>query len=181
MPRRFLCDLMRPTFRSRRRRAARFCFSLLSGPARLSFCVGSMGKLTSVQFTVEDFGDDPIVVTELIGFEPTATAVCGWSSLPAQRTWLAELAAPVRDPLHQRIAALVRMLESHADGVRKVAAKYRARISICVDDREWISPYDPGGYRSGEIEISPEMAGSLSRLGLGITIRVFAGLDRSKA
>lgn len=132
-----------------------------------------MSKLTRVQFVVDEFGDDPAAVTSLIGFQPKGTAVCDWSSLPMQTSWFAELPEPVPDKLEDRIAALVRLLEGHAEGVRNVAARFHARIEIRVDARDW--PHEPNGPRFGYFDVSPEVTTAASRLGLGIAIHFASG------
>src|SRR5262245_55277527 len=104
-----------------------------------------MSKRSKVRFSVEEFGDDPTVVTGLVGFQPTGTATCGWSSLPQQTSWYVELPEPVPEKLEDHIAALLGMLEPHADGVRSAAARFKACIEISVDDRDFIWPYEPGG------------------------------------
>ena len=95
-----------------------------------------MSKLSTVRFTVDEFGDNPALVSQLIGFEPTGTATCGWSSLPQQTSWFAELPKPAPEKPEDHITALVRMLELHAEAVRSVAARFQARIEISVDDRQ---------------------------------------------
>ena len=133
-----------------------------------------MNKLTRVQFVVDEFGDDPVAVTSLIGFEPRGAAACGGSSLPTQTSWFAELPEPVPDKLEDRIAALVRMLERHVEGVRNVAARFHARIEIRVDARDW--PHGPNGPRFGSFDVSPEVTAAASRLGLGIAIHFASGV-----
>ena len=137
-----------------------------------------MSNLTTVRLIVNEFGDDPAVVTSLIGFAPTGTAALGWSSLPQQTSWFAEMPEPVPDKLEDRVAALVGALEQHADGVRRVAGMFHARIEISLDDRAWIGPHDPGSFRSGHFEISPEVTAAASRLGLGIAIHLTSGWGR---
>jgi len=161
-------------------RRLRLCLHLkVRGGAPLTSVVGSaMPRFSSVRFTVDEFGDDPVVITRLIGFEPTSIATCGWTSLPQQTSWQAGLPKATSDKLEDQIAALLRLLESHSQGVRAVAAKFRARIAISVDDRDWISPHDSDGYRSGGFEIPPEVSAAASRLGLGIEIHFFTGLER---
>jgi hypothetical protein len=88
-----------------------------------------MPKTTRVQFVVDEFGDDTSVVTKLIGFEPTSTAICGFSSLPNHTSWIAELREPVPEKLEDHITSLLHTLEAHAEGVRRAAAQFRARIS----------------------------------------------------
>jgi uncharacterized protein DUF4279 len=139
-----------------------------------------MSKFTRVQFVVDEFGDDPAVVTGLIGFEPASTAVGRWTSLPKQTSWFAELPEPVPDKLEDHIAALVRMLELHADGVRSVAARFHSRIEIRMDDRDWTWPHEPNGPRFGYFEVSPEVTAAASRLGLGISIHFASGVKGQK-
>ena len=62
------------------------------------------------------------------------------------------------------------------DGVRRTAAQFRAGIWVHVDDRDWISPYVPDGYRSGQFELSPALTAALSRLELGLTVHFWCGL-----
>ena len=140
-----------------------------------------MRTATRVQFVVDEFGDDPSVVTKLIGFPPTSTAVFGWSSLPTHTSWLVELPEPVPEKLEDQIAGLLSTLESHADGVRRAAARFRARISVIVDDRDWIWPYEPDGPRSGEFELSPALTAAASRLDLGFKVHFWCGLKDEQA
>jgi hypothetical protein len=135
-----------------------------------------MSKPTRVQFVVDEFGDDASVVTELIGFEPTSIAVCGFSSLPSQTSWLVGLAKPVPEKLEDHIAGLLRTLEPHSEGIRQVASRFRARILIYVDDRDWIWPYEPDGPRFGHFEISPNLIAAASRLGIGFIVHFTCGL-----
>ncbi len=134
-----------------------------------------MSKLTTVQLVVDEFGDDPAAVTSVIGFEPAGNAVYGWNSVPPQKSWIAELPEPAPDKLEDRIAALVRMLERHAEGVRDVAARFHARIEIRVDARNWSGTHEPNGPRFGYFEVSPEVTAAASKLGLGIAIHFTSG------
>jgi hypothetical protein len=137
-----------------------------------------MSKPSRVLFAVDEFGSDPNVVTDLIGLAPTGTAAFGWSSLPTETTWFVKLPEPVPEELDEHIATLLRMLESHGEGVRRVSSRFHARIEIHLDDRDWISPRDPEGSRSGSFELRPELTAAASRLGLGISIHLTTGLGR---
>lgn len=138
----------------------------------------AMSKPIRVQFVVDEFGDDASVVTKLIGFEPTSMAVSGFSSLPKQTSWLVGLAEPMPEKLEDQIAGLIHTLEPHSEGILRVASRFRARISIYVDDRDWIWPYEPDGPRFGHFEISPNLTAAASRLGIGFTVHFTSGLER---
>jgi hypothetical protein len=140
-----------------------------------------MAKLTQVQFVVEDFGDDASEVTRLIGFEPTGVAVCGFSSLPQRRSWWFELSELVPDGIAEQVAALLSLLELHAESVRKVAGRFRTRISITVDDRDWIWPDDPTGPRIGNFELPPNLTAAAAKLGIGFAVQFTCGLEREAA
>ena len=136
-----------------------------------------MDKATRVQFVVDDFGDDASEITNLIGFAPSSVTVAGFSSFPKRVAWLLELPDPVPDDITEHVAAFVQFLDAHAEHVRNVAIRFRARISIVVDDRDWISAHDPDGPRFATIDLPPELAASVARLKVGFIFHVWSGLE----
>ena len=135
-----------------------------------------MSKASRVQFTVEDFGDDASQVTTLIGFEPTTVTICGFSSLPKRTTWLLEVPEPIPSEIAEHVAALVRLLEQHSEGVRKVARLFQTRISIAIDDRDWICPEDTNGPRFANFDLPAHLIAAVAMLEVGLNTQVWCGL-----
>lgn len=138
-----------------------------------------MKKFSAVHFVVERFGDDVSVVTQLIGFPPTSVACCGFSSSYKDTSWLLELPEPVPEGIGDQLSALIRLLEPHSEGVRRTAVRFPSYVAITFDDRDWIWPHDPSGYRSGQLEIGPELVAAVARIGIGFRVHFFCGLDLS--
>jgi hypothetical protein len=91
-----------------------------------------------VYFGVFEFGDDPLVVTRLVGAEPTQAWVKG-EALPqrpsGRRThsrWSLSSPLSPAEPVEDQIAALLPLLEARADGVRAVATQFKAGIMCAM-------------------------------------------------
>src|SRR4030095_10933153 len=96
-----------------------------------------MGTTTHVYFGVFDFGDDPSVVSEMMGQEPTKAWVKGEhyvaSSPGARRThsrWALESGLDEGEPLEAHLGALLARLEPKRREIRQVAERFTARIGV---------------------------------------------------
>jgi len=136
-----------------------------------------MGKISRVQFVIEEFGEDASEVTRIVGFEPTGVSGSGFTSLSHHLSWWFELPGPVPDEIADHVAKLVQFLQSHVDGVQSAANRFRARIAIAVDDRDWIWPYDRSGPRIGHFDLQPTLTAAVAALGLGFAIHLSCGLE----
>jgi hypothetical protein len=136
-----------------------------------------MGKISRVQFVIEEFGEDASEVTRIVGFEPTGVSGSGFTSLSHHLSWWFELPEPVPDEITDHATKLIQFLQSHGEGVRLAANRFRARIAIAIDDRDWVWPYDPTGPRIGQLDLQPNLTAAVAALGLGFAIHVYCGLE----
>ena len=96
-----------------------------------------MGTKTYVYLGVFDFGDDPGVVSEMMGMEPTHAWVKGEHyvarSPGARRThsrWALESGLDEGEPLDAHFAALLTRLEPKRVEIGQVAQRFSARIGV---------------------------------------------------
>jgi hypothetical protein len=91
-----------------------------------------------VGFGVYEFGNDPSIVTGLVGFAPTKSWLTGepWPNYPkATRRnagWEFQSPLPLEAHVEEHIEALLRILEVHAQGVRKAIEQYEAEIQCAI-------------------------------------------------
>ena len=114
-------------------------------------------------FRVTEFGDDPDVVTRLVGVAPTTAWVKAKGHGAHHGLWelassLDGAAAPA-----SHVAELVETLAKHANGVRKAADRYQAGI--------WCAVYYEDATPS--IPLGPELLRTLAELGLGLTLDLY--------
>ena len=122
-----------------------------------------MATKSHVYFGVFDFGDDPGVVSGIMGMEPTKAWVKGEPVAPsgAIRThsrWSLESGLDKEEPFEAHISALLAKLERKRTEIRRVAERFPARIGVA----QYFDEANPG-FRL-EAEIVQRIAG----LGLAI-------------
>lgn len=117
-----------------------------------------------VFFAVLEFGQDPNVVTELAGFEPTETWVVGQSvrkhSEPVHQhsRWTFKSPLVLSEPVEEHLDALLATLESHAEGIRAVAERFLAEIRCAIYFRTFTAGF----------HLSQSLLSRASALGLDI-------------
>jgi hypothetical protein len=104
-----------------------------------------------VYFGVFHFGQNPQVVTDLMGREPTVAWCKGESygdhgAVRTHSRW--ELRSPAfpSAPVEEQLGSLLGLLEESAEQVRSVAAQFEA--GICCAVKYWVS-FNPGIHLSG--------------------------------
>jgi hypothetical protein len=120
---------------------------------------------THVYFAVFDFGDDPHIVTEIIGIEPTGAWAQGdWyeSVLPnARRThsrWFLESGLDHAAAVGPQLDALLAKLEPRKTQIALVQARFPAYIGIA----QYFAEVNPG------FVLAPETLGRLAKLDLAV-------------
>ena len=91
-----------------------------------------------VYLGVFEFGNDPTVVTEIVGVQPTKAWSKGdpWgegtSAWHTHSRWTLQSDLPLTDPIEKHIDRLLPMLEERADAVREVAEKFQATMTVAA-------------------------------------------------
>jgi uncharacterized protein DUF4279 len=118
---------------------------------------------------VTEFGDDPKIVTEMIGVQPSESWIRG-DPMPnhptARRThsrWALHSGLHTSAGLEEQLLALLEKLESVGDRVRDIAAQFIAVVWAAA----YTSDNNPG------FGISPDLATRLGELGLGIDFDIY--------
>lgn len=124
-----------------------------------------MGTETKVYFGVFDFGDDPGVVTEMMGIEPTTAWVAGERyaspSPNARRThsrWSLESGLSDAEPLEDHFAALLMRLEAKRLEIDRVVQRFSTRIGVA----QYFHEANP------QFVLEPDMLRRLAELRLSI-------------
>jgi hypothetical protein len=118
-----------------------------------------------VYFAVFDFGDDPRVVSAIMGMEPTGAWVKGEpyesASLNARRThsrWFLESGLDQAEAPEPQLDVLLSKLELRSAQVAAVLARFRAHIGIA----QYFNEMNPG------FVLTPETLARLAKLGLAV-------------
>lgn len=92
---------------------------------------------TYVYFGVFDFGDDPSIVTAMMGIEPTTAWVKGEhyaaASADARRThsrWALDSGLAEAEPVESHLVALLARLEPMREAIRRVAQQFPVQIGV---------------------------------------------------
>lgn len=133
-------------------------------------------RLSSVRLLIDTLDRSPSEVTNILGISPSSTCSCGFSSYVSTTSWVLEQPGPLQRTIPEQVEALVQLLEPHRERVHQVARSFPTCIAVCVDDRDWISEYDPAGYRSGEFEIPPRILMAVSDLQLPMRFSFTCGV-----
>jgi hypothetical protein len=136
-----------------------------------------MKKSARVQFLVDGFGEDASEVTRIMGIEPTDVPVCGFGSLPQQVSWVLELQEPIPEEISDHVTALVKWLRPREQALKSLSGRYKTRIAIVVDDRDYIYPEEPDGPRFATLAIPQEILASIASSGVGLSVHFWAGLE----
>jgi uncharacterized protein DUF4279 len=122
-----------------------------------------------VFLAVLEFGNNPEVVTKLLGIQPSESWVKG-DPLPghpaSHRThsrWALKSGLSMSSSFEEQITALLSRLELIEAQVRAVAAQFNAVI--------WVAAYPTNC--NPVFSISPEIASKLGNLGLGLDIDIY--------
>jgi hypothetical protein len=91
-----------------------------------------------VFLAVIGFGNDPSIVTSLVGLPPT-TAWCVGDPIPghpkAKRTisrWAFQSPLPLHDHVDHHLEALLQLLESSSSRIRDCASRYSTQVSCAI-------------------------------------------------
>jgi hypothetical protein len=122
-----------------------------------------VGNDEKVTFAVFEFGEDPNVVSDLLGIPPTKA----WrkdDALPAggrqtHSRWTLAARPSACSSVEAQLDDILTQLEACAPEVRKLASLYQAKLAIRGDYREEFNP---------EIELAPRTIQRLANLGLGL-------------
>ena len=124
-----------------------------------------MPTKTHVYFAVFDFGDDPYIVSEIIGMEPTGAWAKGdWyesASPNARRThsrWFLESGLDHAEAVEPQLDALLAKLEPRKMQIALVQVRFPAYIGIA----QYLHEVNPG------FVLAPETLGRLAKLGLAV-------------
>ncbi|MGV3756917.1 MAG: DUF4279 domain-containing protein [Verrucomicrobiota bacterium] len=91
-----------------------------------------------VFLAVHEFGQNPDVVSNLIGFAPTEAWVVGAPMVQKPEVphrfsrWTYQSPLPLEAAVEDHLDALLEVLESHASGVKSVSACFPAHIGCAV-------------------------------------------------
>jgi hypothetical protein len=130
-----------------------------------------------VYFAVFDFGSDPTIVTKLVGIEPTQSWVKG-GPMPnhpqikaTHSRWAIHSPLAYSAGVEKHLEALLPILESHATGIHRATAQYRAAICCAI----YFEDFNPS------IVISESIVSRIAKLGLSIEFDLyFLGVDESE-
>ncbi len=129
-----------------------------------------MVNKSHIRFCVYDFGDDPSVVTKSIGLEPTKSFSKG-QSIPNQQNafwhrsaWELQSPLPLSDEIEAHLGALLTVLESNIESVRKAKEIFEAGISCAI--------YYHEGFNQG-ILLPEAMVRRIAKLGLSIDFDLY--------
>lgn len=124
-----------------------------------------MSTKTYVYFAVFDFGDDPQVVSAIMGMEPTGAWIKGErydsASPNARRThsrWFLESGLDQAEALELHLDALLAKLELRHAQVGLIHARFRAHIAIA----QYFHERNPG------FVLTPETLARVAKLGLAV-------------
>lgn len=114
------------------------------------------------RFVVQNFGEDPAIISDLVGIPPAIVASAGWCTakqgvLSKQVAWILTVAPPVPTSLPDELMSLAAMLDRHQEGVARVSRQFDAWIEVEIDRTR--------------LEINPQLITTLARLGVGIRLR----------
>ena len=135
-----------------------------------------MPSETHTFFAVFDFGDDPSVVTEIMGIEPTK-AWCKGDPVPNHPTgirthtrWALSSGLSTDEPLEAHLEALLTTLEARYEAVRRCAKEFHACIRAAI----YFAEVNP------EFFISPSLAVRLGKMGVPLEFDLYC-LHRTDA
>jgi hypothetical protein len=120
-------------------------------------------------FAVGDFGPDPDLVTQALGFAPTRVWIRGiprpGTSGPPVRheLWAYDSPLPEAEPFEAHLEAILRILETNPNGVRQVATQFGAVLQ-CYSHYETTNP---------GIAIPPSLVRRVAALGLGFDFDLY--------
>jgi len=122
-----------------------------------------------VYFGVFKFGQDPQIVTDLMGREPTVAWCKGepygeHGGVRTHSRWELRSPAPPTGPVEDQLNSLLELLEASAEQVRSVASEFEA--GICCAAKYWAS-FNPG------IHLSVDALSRTSALGLSIDFDLY--------
>ena len=124
---------------------------------------------TRLYFVVHDFGDDPGVVTRLLGITPTHVLRRGQrrpgpNAPPAKyELWALDSTLPEAAPFDEHLASIVSQLEAAAGGMREVMARFSAHLQC----HSHFSTNNPG------FAIPAALVQRVAALGLGIDFDLY--------
>lgn len=127
-----------------------------------------------VYFSVNGFGDDPAVVTRIMGVEPTAA----WAEsdpLPrhpkARRlgsAWHLQSELPLNEPVNTHLENLLPRLERREQAVREVCRRYQAHVAVAA----YFYGVNPA------ITLPPELIERIAGLQLGLEFDLYCLTDQ---
>src|SRR5687767_3952813 len=91
-----------------------------------------------VSFVVFDFGDNPAVVSQMIGIEPTRAWIRG-DPIPNTRhgrhvhsRWVLQSPLPLVQPIEAHLCALLPRLERRREAIREVRQSFQAQLAVAA-------------------------------------------------
>ena len=125
-----------------------------------------MGTKTYVYLAVFDFGDDPEVVSAMMGMEPTKAWVKGehyvTASPDARRThsrWTVDSGLDQTEPLEAHLSALLTKIEPRHAVIQQVAQRFPAHIGVA----QYLHEVNP------QFELKADILRRFASLGLPIS------------
>jgi hypothetical protein len=129
-----------------------------------------MANESHVRFCVYEFGDDPSVVTELTGLEPSKSYSTGEpvpnhpTALRRHGAWELYSPLPLSADVEDHLEALLKLLEANAESVRRAQVKFDAGISCAI--------YYHGGCNEG-FHLSEALVERTAKLGLSLDFDMY--------
>ena len=120
-------------------------------------------------FAVGSFGEDPQVVSALLGLAPTEIWERGRprpgrvDGFVKHERWKLDSPLPETEPFERHLEALIAQLETCADGVREAASRFRARL-VCYSHFHTWNP---------EFDISADQIRRIAALGLSFEFDLY--------
>lgn len=127
-------------------------------------------------FVVLDFGQDPSVVTAVVGFEPTEAWLEGQpmrgnpSAHHTHSRWMLKSPLPLSASVEDHLEALLSALEPHAVRIREAACRFSAGISCAI----YFHSVNPGFH------ISNALAARVAAIGLGLDFDLYCLGEESR-
>src|SRR5690349_9733659 len=90
-----------------------------------------------VFFAVFGFGDDPAVVTRVMGVEPTKAWIKGEPTgkgrgIPTHDRWVLQSTLPLTEPIEAHFENLLPQLEARREAVADVRTRFEARLAVAA-------------------------------------------------
>ncbi|MBC8106066.1 MAG: DUF4279 domain-containing protein [Anaerolineae bacterium] len=121
-----------------------------------------------VYFAVFGFGDDPAVVTQAMGIEPTEAWVKGEPTgrrrgIRTHSRWVLQSALALVEPIEDHFEDLLPQLECRRDAVADVRTRFEARLAVAAYWRE-LNP---------SFRLSAEIVRRVAALGLDVVFDLY--------